>query len=806
MINELSADQARRICQPELWKQRRADQTSALETIIGQERAVRALRFGLGIRSKGFNIYVAGLPGTGKTTAVKQFLEEIARTMTPPPDWCYVHDFENSDRPNAIQFPSGTALQFKVDLDNLLRLAIQDIRAAFESEEYVKQQEEIIRSFEQQKQNIFASLNQRAEQNGFILQASPMGLLTVPLNQGKPLSEAEFIALSQEEKASIAERQQKMQEILEASIRQGKIQDKKAREAILALEQRVTEYAIKPHIQELIDKYSQAPFRTEPNEIVQFLERVRADIIENRARFKAEAGEPTESPGPAQEPREVFLRRYHVNILVDNSKLSGAPVVLESNPTYTNLCGRIEQEARFGALTTDFTLIRKGCLQQANHGFLVLPAVDLLRNPLAWETLKRALENQEIAIEDAGEKLGLIFTRSLRPEPIPLEIKVILIGPPDIYQLLLQYDERFSELFKVKADFDSQIEWNETNLNDYAVFVEKVCKSENLKSMDESGLARLVEHGARLAGRQDRLTTRFGEVADVIREASFYATQEQAPAVSAAHVLRAIEERYDRSSLVQERIRELIEHGVIKIDLGGARVGQVNGLSVFDLGDIAFGQPSRITATTAIGREGVIDIEREAKLGGPIHTKGVLILSGYLAEQFAQEKPLSLAARLVFEQNYSGVEGDSASSTELYALLSALAGIPIKQGIAVTGSVNQKGEIQAIGGINEKIEGFFEVCKAAGLSGEQGVIIPTSNVNNLMLKESVVKAIAIGTFHIWSIDSIDDGIEILTGVKAGYRLADGTFEAGSVYARVDARLKGFADRLVEFGKNENRKP
>ncbi len=794
MIRALSAEQIHRVCPPHMIDVASSEEVSAPETIIGQDRAVRSLRFGLGIKGKGFNIYVAGLPGTGKTTAVKQFLEEVARDQLAPPDWCYVHDFDNIDRPNAIRLPAGLAVQFKTDVENLLRSVVQDIRSAFESEEYLAQQEEIIKSFEKNKQAIFEGLNQQAAQHGFVLQASPMGLLTVPMRAGKPLSEADFMALSPAEQEELSKKQQEMQTILETSIRQGKSQDKKAREAIQELDKRVATYAIHPHIQDLLEKYAELA------EIVGFLERVRDDLIENRARFKAGPGEGAEAPLPAQEPREIFLRRYQVNVLVDNSKLAGAPVVLETNPTYTNLCGRVEQEARFGALTTDFTLIRKGCLHQANGGYLVLPVIDLLRNPLAWETLKRALENNQIAIEDAGEKLGFMVTRSLRPEPIPLDVKVVLIGSMEIYQILLQADEKFSELFKVKADFDSQIDWNEANLGDYIAFVHKVCQSENLKHLDNSGLARLVEHGARLAGHQQKLATRFGEVADVMREASFYATQQDQPYVSAEHVRKAIEERTYRSSLVQERIQELITQGVLKIDVRGAQVGQVNGLAVFELGDIAFGQPNRITASISLGRSGVIDIEREAKLGGPIHTKGVLILSGYLAEKFAQEQPLSLSARLVFEQNYSGVEGDSASSTELYALLSALAELPIKQGIAVTGSVNQKGEVQAIGGVNEKIEGFFEVCSAMGLSGEQGVVIPASNVDNLMLKENIVTAVQEGKFHIWAVETIEDGIEILTGVRAGQRLAEGLFEAGSVFARVEARLKSLAERLAQFGR------
>lgn len=796
MIQELSAEQIYRVCPPTAFEARTSAEAPALESIIGQERAVRSLQFGLGIQSKGFNIYVAGLPGTGKTTAVRQFLEQLARDKPVPPDWCYVHDFHNPERPNAIRFSPGKAVQFKTDMENLLRLVVQDIRAAFESEEFIKQQEETIRSFEQKKQAIFETLNEQARQKGFILQATPMGLLTVPLHQGKPVSEQEFLALSPAEREDIAKRQQAMQELLESSIRQGKAQDKLARQALHELEQRMVSYTLHPHIQELSEKYQ------DQEEVEAYLERVQNDLLENRERFKAEHSEQVQAALALQEPLEVFIKRYQVNVLVDNGQLKGAPVVVETNPTYSNLCGRVEHEARFGALITDFTLIRKGSLHQANGGYLVLPALDLLRNPLAWETLKRALENEEIAIEDAGEKLGVIFTKSLRPEPIPLDVKVVLIGPPDLYQLLLQFDEKYNELFKVKADFDIQFDWTQDNLGNYVAFVNTVCQAENLKHLDHAGLARLVEHGARLAGHQEKLTTRFGELADVIREASYYASQEGQDYASAAHVRQAIEARYDRSSLVQERIQERINKGVIKINLSGTQVGQVNGLSVFELGGILFGQPNRITAAVSLGQAGVIDIERQAELGGPIHTKGVLILSGWLAENFAQDTPLSLNAQLVFEQSYTGVEGDSASSTELYALLSALSNLPIRQGIAVTGSVNQKGEVQAIGGVNEKIEGFFELCKLSGLDGEQGVIIPTDNVPNLMLKENVVEAVRAGKFHLWPVRTIAEGIEILTGVPAGERGEDGAYEPDSVFGRVSARLRQLAERMAKFDKEE----
>jgi lon-related putative ATP-dependent protease len=488
--------------------------------------------------------------------------------------------------------------------------------------------------------------------------------------------------------------------------------------------------------------------------------------------------------------------------LVDNSELKGAPVVMELNPTYNNLFGRIEKEAQFGALLTDFTMIREGSLHRANGGYLVLPVEEVLRNLFSWDSLKRALRNKEILIEEAAERLGLVATKSLRSAPISLDLKVVLTGHPLFYHLLYYYDEHFRELFKVKADFDTHMDRTEQNIRGYAAFVCTICREENLKHFDSSALAKFVEHGSRLSEDQEKLSTRFGEIADLIREASFYATRDGVPHVTADHVGKAIDEKFCRSGLLRDRIVEMIERGTLMIDITGERVGQVNGLSVMDLGDITFGRPSKITANIGLGREGLIDIEREAKLGGPIHTKGVMILAGYLTGKYAQDKPLSLSARLVFEQSYSGVEGDSASSAELYVLLSSLSELPIKQGIAVTGSVNQKGEVQAIGGVNEKIEGFFEVCKAKGLTGEQGVIIPQSNVKNLMLREEVVEAAKEGRFHIWPVKTIDEGIEILTGVDAGQRKEDGLFEAGAVNYLVDKRLSELAEKLREFAETK----
>ncbi len=765
MVQKLNAGQLYHSCDPAQLGCETSAEAEQLDTIIGQQRAVRALRFGLDIKDKGFNIYVAGLPGTGRTTAIERYLTEFAARRPVPDDWIYVNNFHDTLVPNAIRLPPGRAPEFQRDLQHLVDGAISDLRAAFVSDEYTRHREDIVNTTQRQKQEILSTLNRQAQEVNFVLQPTPMGLFTIPLKQGKPLSEEDFLKLPEDEKKEITERQQKLKVHLEAANRQAQSLDKQLRERLEELDQQVAEYATHSHFEEYTEKYK------ELDEVPDHIAHIQEDILANiRAFVRSDEEEAPESLLRRQQHQDP-TRKFSVNILVTHANDDGAPVVVETNPIYNNLIGRVEHEAVFGALVTDFSLIRAGSLHRANGGYLVLPVEDLLRNPFAWDALKRALANQKIEIEDIGERVGF-STKSLRPEPLPLDVKVILIGRPNIYQLLLAYDEQFIELFKVKADFDTEMDWTEDQIQAYTVFVCNLCNTEDLRHLDQSGLARVVEHAARLAEDQEKLSTRFGEMADVIREASYYAVQDDAQFVAAAHVERAIDERFYRSSLVRDRLQEMIARNIIKIDTTGEKIGQVNGLSVLSMGDISFGQPSRITASLSLGKDGVIDIEREAEMGGPIHTKGVLIMAGYLADQFAQDKPLSLSARLVFEQNYSGVEGDSASSTELYALLSTLSGLPIRQGIAVTGSVNQKGDVQAIGGVNEKIEGFFEICRARELTGEQGVIIPASNQANLMLKQPLREAVADGKFHIWAVDHITEGIEILTGVKAGERELD----------------------------------
>lgn len=799
MARRATAEQVRAFCTSEEFSHVRTDEISPLDTIIGQERAVRALEFGLEIENRGFNVFVAGLPGTGKNTAVQSFLENLAKTKPTPPDWCYVYNFKEPYNPRAISLPPGKGKEFARDMKEFIAAARREIPRSFESEEYVKKREETGETFAAQRNKLFAELNRRATESGFVIQPTPTGLFIIPVIDGEPVKEKDFAALPAEKQREIILQRQKLEEEVAGTFRELQNIERNAHEAMRDLDRRVAGYVLGLLAKEYTEKYAELPA------VLAYLESVQADILENLSLFRG--GEETERHSPPWVKEDPF-RRYAVNVTVDNSETEGAPVVVDYNPTYNNLIGRIEKEAVFGALVTDFTMIRGGLLHKANGGYLVIPVEELLRNPFSWDGLKRALRERQVVIEDAVERFGFFTTKTIQPEPIPLDLKVILLGDPLLYYLLYYYDTDFQELFKVKAEFGTRMDRTPENIKKYASFFCTLCEKEQLLHLDASAVAKLVEHGSRLAEDQKKLATRFSELADVVREACHYAQKESAAYVTEAHVRRAIDERFYRSNMIQERIQEMIVRGAFMIDTSGAVVGQVNGLSVINLGEISFGKPQRITVTVAAGREGVVDIEREAKLGGKIHTKGVLILSGYLAEQYALEAPLALSARIVFEQSYEGVEGDSASSTELYALLSALSGVPLKQDLAVTGSVNQKGKIQAIGGVNEKIEGYFDICKAKGLTGTQGVLVPEANKENLMLREDVVDAIRDGRFHVYFVRDVDEGIEILTGVPAGQRGPDGFFPEETIHGRVAARLKEMAAKLradKETKPEENRK-
>jgi lon-related putative ATP-dependent protease len=763
-----------------------------LQGIVGQARAAAALRFGLEMEAEGFHIYVAGPPSIGKMTMVRLFLEELAKQKPTPPDWCYVHNYNDPYQPLVLELPPGRGRELQQDMRHLLEQARRELPRAFESEEYTNRRDELGRQLDQQRTQLMEAFGEKAQQNGFLFQLTPIGVALIPLIGGRPITEQDYQALPAPIREEIQQRRATLETELKQTLRQIRELERQARQQLEELDKQVALTVVGGLMEDLIEKYTDLP------QVKAYLERTEQDILENIGLFRGErpAWLPEGMPIPLLWLQEVAFRKYQVNVLVDNSQQQGAPVVIEHHPSHSNLFGRVEKEAQFGALYTDFTLIKPGALHHANGGYLVIPVEELLRSPFSWESLLRALRSGQIEIEDPVETLGFAVAKTIRPEPMPLRAKVILIGSPLYYYLLSAFDDEFSELFRVKAEFDTRMEINEQNIRDFLRFLCSVCCRQNLRTLDNTGAARMLEYALRLASDQQKLSTHFGSLVSVLQEAHYWAVQEGAAQIAARHVDKALEQKVYRSNLLQERVQELIQRGVILIDTRGEAIGQVNGLSVINLVDYEFGRPSRITASVRPGNAGVVDIEREVKLGGPIHSKGVMILTGYLAATYLPDAPLTLSARLVFEQSYEGVEGDSASSAELYALLSAIAEVPLKQSIAVTGSVNQRGEIQAIGGVNEKIEGFYEVCKAQGLTGEQGVIIPEANLQHLMLKEELVEAVRDGKFHIWAVSHVNEGLEILSGLPAGERDADGKFPEGSFNARVEARLREFS-RLVQ---------
>lgn len=800
MPKELTAEQVRLKCNPGQFNCNSTAELKPKGGIIGQHRALSALKFGLSCIQPGFNIFVSGPAGTGRTTAIKSFLEETAAKKVTAADWCYVNNFRDPYCPRALKLPAGMGAELQKDMKHTVENAQRSLAQAFTSKEYAERRAEVTKDFTRKREATFSLFDQKAKEKGLLMQTTPVGLILVPAAEGEPMSEEEYKKLDAKKKEAIKKNRDELTAELQEEIARLRAEESSLEKQLDETDREVARYSISHIFEELRRKYRHL------SQVIAYLNEVEQDVVENFDQFKSEAKPPESDRLAAMQmvTRQQTWKKYEVNVLVDNSELKGAPVILELNPTFSNLIGRIEKEAQFGALYTDFTMIKSGSLHRANGGFLVLRIEDLLINYQSWEGLKRTLRDGKVSIEEIGERLGFVTTKSLKPEPVPLEIKVIVIGEPMFYYLLWRLDLEFKELFKVKADFDSRMDKTKANLKDYAGVICRMCHEEELCHLSCHALAKVIEHSSRLAGDQKKLSTLFADIADIIREADFWAKEEGKSLIAAEHLTKALEQKVYRSNLVQQRINELIEKGVIFIDTDAEKVGQVNGLEIIDLGDFAFGKPARITASVGVGREGLIDIEREAKLGGPIHTKGVMILSGYIADKYTSTTPLSLSARLVFEQSYQEVEGDSASSTELYAILSRLADAPIKQGIAVTGSINQKGEIQAIGGVNEKIEGFFEVCRAKGLNGKQGVLIPASNAKNLMLKEAVVEAISTGKFHIYPVSNVDEGIETLAGQKAGRRHKDGRFEANSINDRAQRRLVALAERLRDFTRGAKR--
>ncbi|MBI5776534.1 MAG: AAA family ATPase [Nitrospirae bacterium] len=780
------------------------DDTSTLTPIdetIGQERAVEALEFGLRMPSTGFNIYASGPVGTGKSTLVRDMVTKLARGGPTPPDWCYVNNFQDQSRPRCLSFPPGQGRAFQRAMAALIQSLRRDIPTHFETAKYLEAKAKIAGETEGKKKALFKELAELAQERGFGFEEAPSGFTLVPLRKGRPMTEEEVDGLPADERKQLGETQKTLEsEIREFYVRLHAL-DHETERRIHTLDRQVVQNVLDAHIETLRRTYDNLP------DVLDHLERVREDILTTYKDFLSR-----ELP---HLPFAIFdggghrpdFTRYQANLIVEHAPDAGAPVVEESHPTYANLIGKIERKTHLGVTFTDFTEIKAGAVLQAGGGYLILNALDLLRQPFAWDALKRVIKTREVKVEDVGEFFGLLTT-GLKPQPVPVDVKVILLGPPILYHLLQAYEEDFQKIFKVKADFDVDVPWDDRQAQLYARFVARLCRTEHLPHFEAGAVAELLRHGMRLAERHDRLSLRLSLLSDLVREAGFWAKQQKRALVTRADVTTAITKKRHRADLPEQWIQNEITEGTLMVDTAGDVVGQVNGLSVHLLGDYAFGRPFRITARTFVGTEGVIDIQREAELSGHIHSKGVMTIAGYLAGKFAGSHPFSLSATLTFEQTYSEVEGDSASVAELAAILSSLAETPVHQGLAVTGSVNQLGEIQPIGGVNEKIEGFFESCRKRGLTGTQGVIIPARNTKHLALRHDVVEAVEAGTFSIYGVNRIEDTLELLTELPAGERDAEGRYPDNSLYGRVSTRLAEMAQIVAswtEHGQAKNGK-
>jgi len=779
-----------------------------LEDFIGQDRAIRAIEFGLGVNKPGFNIFVTGLTGTGKTSIIKAFLKKITsaqrapETDAPTPeDWCYVYNFSDADRPQALRIRRGWAKVLKADMEQLIQNLQRDAKKLFESDDYAHQRQAMIEQIQKRQQEMMEGLMEEANQNGFALRMTPSGIVLLPTKEGKPMQESDYLALSSGEKKRLEEKRGEIEKKVEDTLREGKKLEREIAERLETAETQAADYLVRTPLAELKDKYQDYP------KVVAYLDGVRDHIIKNLQRFKGTEAVPAGPMAALQmgEPSGDPFQPYRVNVFVDNSDTQGPPIIVETNPTYHNMFGVIEKKPIMGGYVTDFTLVKAGSISKANGGYLVLYDREVLANAGVWEALQRVIKNRELRIEEPSAFFGFVPPQGLRPEPIPTDTKVIMIGDPNLYRTLATLDPDFRETFKVKADFNFEIDRTQENITAFACFISDYCNREGMRHFDTEGVARVIEQCARQVEDQEKLSTRFSDMVDLLIEADYWASKEKAELVSGKHVEHAIVEKTFRLNLIEKRLQELIAEGTVLMDVDGAAVGQVNGLAVYQMGDFSFGKPSRITAKTFMGRGGIVNIERESKMSGSTHDKGVLILGGYLGGKYAQQSPLSLSSSVCFEQSYNGVDGDSASSTELYAILSSLAEVPIKQGIAVTGSVNQNGEVQAIGGVNFKIEGHYDVCRLKGLTGAQGVMIPQANVRNLMLRADVVEAVKAGQFHIYSVRTIDEGIEVLTGIAAGARGGDGTYPAGSVNDRVQKKLLLFTEQQKKLAASVGRK-
>ena len=786
--NELNYKDLKMVCNEDMFHFETTEELEPVTDGIGQERGIKALEFGIHVDIKGYNIYLEGPSGVGKTMYTKNYLDSIAPKKKVPNDWCYIYNFHNPNEPIAVSLPAGQGKEFQESMDGFIKEVKKDIKKTFNADDFEKEKALIKREFEEKREVVMNKLSKDSQKYGFQVRSAQNGIYMMPIIDGKIIPEDEFEKLEESVKQEYEEKSMIVQQQIMDAISQIKQIERQADKKVSEWQSNIALLTVNAHINFIKSKYKRN------KKINQFLNDVKQDVLKNVSYFLEE-----DKPQNQQQMQQNPLQRkadpclnYRVNLFVDNSKSEGCPVIMDSNYTYPNLFGKLEYENYYGQLKTDFTMLKPGLLQKANGGYIIFQAKDLLSNGACYEELKRVLRIKEISIENPMEQRASMTMISLKPEPIPLDVKVILIGNANIYHTLLSMDSDFRKLFKIKVEFEETAPINEENVNKLAQFVHTFCKQEELPQLDKSAMARIVEFSSKLAGDKDKLSTRFTELGQVVGEAGTWAKLAKTKIVTAEFVDKALAERVERIKKYDEKYLEMIKDNTLLINTKGSLVGELNGLTVMTIGDYTFGKPAKITVNTYTGKEGVVNIEREVELSGSTHSKGVYILAGYLGELFAQDIPLCLTASICFEQLYNGVDGDSASSTELYGLLSSLSGIPIKQSIAVTGSVNQKGQIQPIGGVNEKIEGFYQICKMRGLDGTHGVMIPVQNINNLQLFDEVVEAVKNKKFHIYAVSNIDEGIEVLTGVPAGKKDKEGNFPAGTVNYLVYEKLKKYA--------------
>lgn len=785
--NELSYKDLKMTCNPNVFKFESTEELSAIQEGIGQDRGIKALEFGLQVNVKGYNLYLEGPSGVGKTMYTKNYLNKIAAKQKAPSDWCYIYNFDKPNEPIAVKLPAGQGKEFRDSMDGFIKEIKKDIQKTFNNDDFEKEKSLIKHEFEEKRSALLEKLNQEAAKYNFEVKAAQNGIYMMPIVNGKAIEEEEFEKLDTDIKQQYEEKSVLVQEQIMNAISQIKEIERLSDKKITEWQSNVALLTVNVHINYLKSKYKRN------KKINTFLNNVKQDVLKNVPSFLEDTDKQTQNPQQGPAPKKVDpCQNYRVNLFVDNSNREGAPVVMDSNYSYQNIFGTLEYENYYGALKTDYTMLKSGLIQQANGGYIIFQAKDLLANGMCYEALKKALRIKEVGIENASEQRSSMALISLKPEPIPLDLKVILIGNSNIYQTLLAMDSDFRKLFKIKVEFEESAEITDKNLNKLAQIIHGFCAHEELPHLDKEAMARLVEYGSKMAGSHSKVSTRFDDLIQVVGEAATWAKISKSKIVTAKFINKALSERIERVKKYDEKYLEMINQNALLINTSGYEVGELNGLTVMTIGDYTFGKPAKITVNTYTGKNGIINIEREVEISGPSHSKGVLILTGYLGQMFAQDIPLCLTASICFEQLYNGVDGDSASSTELYGLLSSLSGIPINQAIAVTGSVNQKGQIQPIGGVNEKIEGYFQVCKVRGLDGSHGVMIPVQNIDNLQLSDEVIQAVKDKKFHIYSVSTIEEGIEVLTGVPAGKKDKDGHFPAGTVNYLVYEKLKKYA--------------